>query len=121
MPAGARNRADVREPDDVAAAVNARRPNDAVRVVVVREGERRTLTVKLGEQPDEAALARGNRSGKSGGDNGATEEKADNVANTGLVLGDLTDELVERFGLEKGVKGAIVKEVDRLTEITETL
>jgi S1-C subfamily serine protease len=42
----------VHEPDDVSAAVNARRPNDEVRVVVERGGERRTLTVKLGEQPD---------------------------------------------------------------------
>jgi putative serine protease PepD len=41
----------VTEPDDVSAAVNARRPNDEVRVVVERGGERRTLTVKLGEQP----------------------------------------------------------------------
>jgi S1-C subfamily serine protease len=45
----------VREPDDVAAAVNARRPNDEVRVVVERGGERRTLTVKLGEQPDKVS------------------------------------------------------------------
>jgi S1-C subfamily serine protease len=42
----------VREPDDVSAAVNARRPNDEVRVIVERGGERRTLTVTLGEQPD---------------------------------------------------------------------
>jgi S1-C subfamily serine protease len=45
----------VREPDDVSAAVNARRPNDEVRVVVERGGERRTLTVKLGEQPDKVS------------------------------------------------------------------
>jgi S1-C subfamily serine protease len=42
----------VREPDDVAAAVNARRPGEKVRVIVVRNGERRTLTVTLGTQPD---------------------------------------------------------------------
>jgi S1-C subfamily serine protease len=42
----------VHEPDDVAAAVNTRRPNDRVRVVVERGGQRRTLTVKLGEQPN---------------------------------------------------------------------
>jgi S1-C subfamily serine protease len=42
----------VHEPDDVSAAVNTRRPNDQVRVIVERGGERRTLTVKLGEQPD---------------------------------------------------------------------
>jgi S1-C subfamily serine protease len=45
----------VHDPDDVSAAVNARRPNDVVRVVVERGGERRTLTVKLGEQPDKVS------------------------------------------------------------------
>jgi len=45
----------VHEPDDVSAAVNARRPNDSVRVIVERGGERRTLTVKLGEQPDKVS------------------------------------------------------------------
>ena len=45
----------VREPDDVAAVVNTRRPNDEVRVVVERGGQRRTLTVKLGEQPDQVS------------------------------------------------------------------
>jgi S1-C subfamily serine protease len=43
--------ADVREPDDVAAAVNARNPGDKVAVVVERGGERRTLNVTLGAQP----------------------------------------------------------------------
>jgi S1-C subfamily serine protease len=44
----------VRDPDDVSAVVNARRPGDEVRVVVERGGERRTLTVTLGEQPEQA-------------------------------------------------------------------
>ena len=39
----------VRDPDDVSAVVNARRPGDKVRVVVERDGERRTLTVTLGD------------------------------------------------------------------------
>ena len=45
----------VREPNDVSAVVNARRPGDEVRVVVERDGERRTLTVTLGEQPEQAS------------------------------------------------------------------
>jgi S1-C subfamily serine protease len=44
----------VREPDDVSSVVNSRRPGDEVRVVVERDGERRTLTVTLGEQPEQA-------------------------------------------------------------------
>ena len=44
----------VREADDIATAVNARRPGDKVRIVVERDGDRRTLTVTLGTQPDRA-------------------------------------------------------------------
>ena len=44
----------VRDADDVSALVNARRPGDEVRVVVERDGERRTLRVTLGEQPEQA-------------------------------------------------------------------
>ena len=43
--------ADVREPDDVSTAVNARKPGDKVEIVVVRDGDRRTLNVTLGAQP----------------------------------------------------------------------
>jgi putative serine protease PepD len=43
--------ATIAEPDDVAAAVNARKPGDKVAVVVERGGDRRTLTVTLGAQP----------------------------------------------------------------------
>ena len=45
----------VQDPDDVSAVVNSRRPGDEVRVVVERGGERRTLTVTLGEQPERAS------------------------------------------------------------------
>ena len=56
----------VRDPDDVSAVVNARRPGDQVRVVVERDGERRTLNVTLGEQPEQAnTLRRPDDSGRS--------------------------------------------------------
>jgi S1-C subfamily serine protease len=45
----------VRDSDDVSAVVNSRRPGDEVRIVVERGGERRTLTVTLGEQPEQAS------------------------------------------------------------------
>jgi len=45
----------VHEPDDVSAVVNARRPGDKVRVVVERGGQRRTLTVTLGTQPEKVS------------------------------------------------------------------
>jgi S1-C subfamily serine protease len=42
---------DVREPDDVSTSVNAHKPGDKVEIVVVRDGDRRTLNVTLGAQP----------------------------------------------------------------------
>jgi S1-C subfamily serine protease len=43
----------VRDSDDVAAVVNDHEPGEKVDVVVERGGERRTLTVTLGTQPDQ--------------------------------------------------------------------
>ena len=43
----------VRDPDDLSAAVNDRKPGEKVEVVVERGGERRTLTVTLGTQPSQ--------------------------------------------------------------------
>ena len=44
----------VRESDDISSVVNSRRPGDEVRILVERGGDRRTLTVTLGTQPDRA-------------------------------------------------------------------
>jgi S1-C subfamily serine protease len=44
----------VREADDISSVVNARRPGDKLQIVVERGGDRRTLTVTLGTQPDQA-------------------------------------------------------------------
>jgi putative serine protease PepD len=49
----------VRDQDDVSTAVNARRPGDELQVVVVRGGERRTLTVELGTQPEQVRTTQG--------------------------------------------------------------
>jgi S1-C subfamily serine protease len=45
----------VRDPDDLSAIVNAGDAGERVAVVVERDGERRTLTVTLGDQPDRPA------------------------------------------------------------------
>ena len=45
----------VRDSDTVTGTVNAARPNQELRIVVVRGGERRTLTVELGTQPDQVS------------------------------------------------------------------
>ena len=45
----------VDDSDDVSGAVNAGKPGQKVRMVVERGGQRRTLTVELGTQPERAA------------------------------------------------------------------
>jgi putative serine protease PepD len=45
----------VRDADDLSAAVNDRKPGEEVKVVVERGGERRTLTVTLGTQPNQSS------------------------------------------------------------------
>ena len=45
----------VDDSDDVSGAVNAGQPGQEVRMVVERSGQRRTLTVELGTQPEQAA------------------------------------------------------------------
>jgi S1-C subfamily serine protease len=41
--------------EDVSAAIDARKAGDEVKVVVVREGDEKTLTVKLGKRPEQLA------------------------------------------------------------------
>jgi putative serine protease PepD len=44
----------VREPDDVAAAIQDRRPGESIAIEIERGGDRRTLDVKLGTRPGQA-------------------------------------------------------------------
>lgn len=44
----------VAKPEDVAAAIADKRPGQNVQIVVTRDGERRTLNVKLGTRPESA-------------------------------------------------------------------
>jgi serine protease Do len=85
-------------------------PNTEVSLGVFRDGKSQDVKLKLGTQPDDLAVA---RNGKSGGNNGGgSEDLAEAKSKIGLGLTDVTEELAEKFGLDKGVKGALVKEVD---------
>jgi S1-C subfamily serine protease len=44
----------IRDADDLSQSLNAFRPGETVPLEVVREGERRTIRVKLGERPAES-------------------------------------------------------------------
>jgi serine protease Do len=87
-------------------------PKTEVTLTVFRDGKDQEVKLTLGEQPEDLASSRSGRGG-SGGESGSADAEAANAkTKLGVTLGDLTDELAERFGLDKGIKGAVVREVD---------
>ena len=109
------NGKEVATSNDLRNLVASMPPKSDIKLSVFRDGKEQEVTIKLGEQPDEMAMGRGGRNRgdrNNGDDNGAADDKSDAKAKVGLTLGDVTDELAQQFGLEKNVKGAIVKEVE---------
>jgi len=114
--------------DDIVTAINGKPVKDSTQlrntVASVKPGEEATFTVfrkgktedvklKIGEQPE--SLVSGRRSGSNGGEAGNGDaQSSENTAKTvGLHLATPNEDLLARFNLEEGVKGAIVTSVDR--------
>jgi serine protease Do len=76
--------------------IAAMEPGAKVKVIVIREGKRKELTVKLDKRPSAEALA----AAKS------TQE----VEKLGISVENLTEDLTKRYGYE-GLKGVVVTEV----------
>ncbi|MEW6201450.1 MAG: PDZ domain-containing protein, partial [bacterium] len=75
---------------------------DKVEVVVIRDGERKKFSVKIGRQPENLErLAEG--TGEPGGEEVSGEK-------LGMRVQELTPEIAERLGL-KGIKGVVVTDV----------
>ena len=84
----------------------ARTPVDTeVEITVLRNGEKKTLTMKVGERPTDEMLA-----GGRGFSPPATTDKLDNVL-AGLDVGPLTDERRKQLNLSQEVAGVVVNEV----------
>lgn len=78
---------------------------EEVEIIVLRNGETKTLTVKVGERPtDEMLASRGTPSPPP------SLEKLDNVL-VGLDVGPLTDERRQQLNLPQDVAGVVVNEV----------
>lgn len=75
------------------------KPGTSVKVVVLRDGKRKTFTVKLGERSPEQIVA---------AQSGTLEE-------LGLTVRNLTDDLAERLGFE-GLTGVVVTRVESGSE-----
>jgi serine protease Do len=71
------------------------------KVIVLREGDRKTFEVEIGRFPDEPQVAAAE-----------TEEQAESAEALGLRVQNLTPELAEQLGLE-GEAGVVVTQVRR--------
>ncbi len=81
------------------------RVGDAVKIVVLRDGAEKSLTVQVGERPSDDLLAR------NGGSTPPPQmDKLDNVL-SGLTVEALTAELKSQLKLPEQTSGVVVKEV----------
>jgi len=76
--------------------IAALKPGTKVKMVVIRDGKRKTLTVKLGKRPPQVEIA---------------SAPPDVLELLGLTVKDLTDELAERLGYED-LTGVLVSRVE---------
>jgi serine protease Do len=97
----------VRDVQELRNKIAATSPNQEVTLSIFREGKDQELKLKVGEQPEDLAQA-----GRNGGQGPGEDAEEAGKGKIGIALTDVNDEVIERFGLDKGVKGAVVREVD---------
>ena len=82
-----------------------------VEVEVLRKGQRKILQVKVGRlEEDDVKKVKATVGDDGGGKGGATPAKE--VSLVGLKLTELTDDLRQKYGIDKKVQGVVVIEVD---------
>lgn len=81
-------------------------PGQAVKLQIVRNGEKREITATLGELPKEAAAV------------GSSPERGESALE-GLQVETLTPEVARQFDLRPGIRGVVVTEVDPGTASAE--
>jgi serine protease Do len=92
--------APVKDSRDLSLAIGAKPPGTAVRLKAFRGGREREFTVTLGEQPAKAS------------DRGELQENRGAPAGLGLSVQTLTPEIARQLGLQPGMRGVIVTNVD---------
>ena len=90
----------IKDSRDLGFAVGAKSPGTAVRLKAFRGGRERDLTVTLGEQPVKTS------------DRGERQENRGAPAGLGLSVQTLTPEIARQLGLQSGMRGVIVTNVD---------
>ncbi len=89
---------DIAQVKELTRKIAAMAPDARAELVVLRNGERKKLDVRIGRTPTEPEALRAEAGSPAGG--------------LGLTLGELTHEARERFGIPEEVQGAVVVGVD---------
>lgn len=84
----------------------------AVSVVIVREGEQQTVSVRTGALPDELA-GLNTQEDSEGEESERPRERSDRELIEGMELGPLNDSLRQRYELDEDVNGVVVLRVSR--------
>ena len=86
----------IEKANDLLNRVAALKPGTKVKIAVLRDGKRKTITVELGKRPPRGKI---------------TSAPPDVLKQLGLTVQELTDELAERLGY-KGMTGVVVSKVE---------
>jgi serine protease Do len=101
----------VADNDELIGKISAMRPGTGARLLVLRDGGHREVTVKLAERPGRGPSA---DSLPAGGDRPAAPP-ADAVSGIGLSVRDIDREVANRLNLPRALRGAVVSQVEPLS------
>jgi serine protease Do len=88
----------VKNPRDLAVDIAAVKPGDEARLQVMRDGDNKTVSVKVGNMPNEQTAS--------------VDQEQDHHARIGLALAPLSPELSNQLDVPDGTKGAVVRNVE---------
>lgn len=92
----------VKNVNDLRNRIAAVRPGKTVEIQLWRDGERKSITVEIEQQPEDLAAAFGER---------APGADRDTVSRFGLKVATMGDRYAERYGLDKNIEGVVVLDV----------
>jgi len=88
-------------PSELQSIVGWTKPGNRARVVVMRDGKKKTLTVKVAERPEQPGMARAV----------PRRDKSSTLDELGIEVSNVTEEAKQRYGYEPG-SGVLVTDVE---------
>ena len=99
---------DLRNFNQLRTIIGNKAPGDEIDMIVVEpSGDRREITVTLGERPDDAVAQGGGEDSDAGGDD------AEDIETLGLSVRDLSPAIRQQLGIDSGLEGVFVADVER--------